>query len=96
MSDLTALIILTLGIINIFTSGLEVYFMNVYFKGALILFPSSIYKVSKINWFGCWFIYIVMSILSPVLFIMKLFIMIMIILCDFVNWLFTVGRKDDE
>ena len=60
-----------------------------------IIFPSSIYRCTKMNWFGCWFLYILLAILSPLVFICKWLVIGMYYLTKWIKWLFTVGRKDD-
>ena len=44
--------------------------------------PKTIYNNSKFNWFGSWFYFILLGIVSPVLFIIKT-----------LNWLFRMGRE---
>ena len=61
-----------------------------------LIFPSTLYEVSKMNWFGCWFCFILTSIFSPILFCIKFGGTIIGCIYDFIYWLFHVGRKDDE
>ena len=61
-----------------------------------LIFPSTIYEISKMNWFGCWFCFILISIFSPILFCIKIIDAIIGYSYDFIYWLFHVGRKDDE
>lgn len=58
-----------------------------------ILFPSDIYEKTMLNWFGCWFLYILLAICSPYFFVFKLFVIALNYVCDGIRWLFTVGRK---
>lgn len=57
--------------------------------------PSYLYENTNMNKFGCWFCFILIRLLSPVMTLMGVFIQIMYYICYFVEWLFTVGRKDD-
>ena len=61
-----------------------------------LIFPSTLYEISKMNWFGCWFCFILISIFSPILFCIKIIDAIIGYSYDFIYWLFHVGRKDDE
>ena len=58
--------------------------------------PIYIYENSEMNWFGCWFFFILLSIFSPFMFIMKILIYCWVHIYNFLDWLFHVGRKDDE
>lgn len=61
-----------------------------------LIFPSTLYEISKMNWFGCWFCFILISIFSPILLCIKFINAIIDYSYDFIYWLFHVGRKDDE
>lgn len=58
--------------------------------------PSELYKNTKMNWFGCWFIFIVFRLTVPVNTLIILVTIIMYYSEIFFKWLFTVGRKDEE
>lgn len=58
--------------------------------------PIYIYENSEMNWFGCWFCFILLSIFSPFMFIMKILTYCCFHIHNFIYWLFHVGRKDDE
>ena len=58
-----------------------------------ILFPSDIYEKTMLNWFGCWFLYILLAICSPYFFVFKMFVITLSYIYDGIKWLFTVGRK---
>lgn len=58
-----------------------------------ILFPSDIYEKTMLNWFGCWFLYILLAICSPYFFVFKLFVIALRYIYNGIKWLFTVGRK---
>ena len=58
-----------------------------------ILFPSDIYEKTMLNWFGCWFLYILLAICSPYFFVFKLFVIALSYIYNGIKWLFTVGRK---
>ena len=59
-----------------------------------VIFPSTIYENSNFNWFGCWFLFILLSILSPVGFIGKIVGIICYLVYTFIKFIFTVGRDD--
>ena len=55
-----------------------------------------IYENTKMNWFGCWFCFILIRLVSPLVTIIGLLTMLLLYVRDFIRWLFTVGRKDEE
>ena len=59
-----------------------------------IIFPSTIYENSQLNWFGCWFLFILLSIFSPVGFALKVIGIMCWAISSFVKFIFTVGRDD--
>ena len=71
------------------TTLLEVVFSLTYDE---LITPFFIYEDSYMNWFGCWFCFILLSIFSPAMLVIKI---IIFIFHDFIYWLFHVGRKDD-
>lgn len=79
-----------LGIITIFLELIVSIWVNT------LIFPSTLYEISKMNWFGCWFCFILISIFSPILLCIKLIYAIFGYSYDFIYWIFHVGRKDDE
>ena len=56
--------------------------------------PRALYDNTKMNWFGCWFIFILIGILSPLVFSLKILAFVCVKVCMGIVWLFTVGRKD--
>lgn len=83
-------IYMILGIITIFLEFIASIWFNT------LIFPSTLYEISKMNWFGCWFCFILISIFSPILLCIKLIDAIIGYIYNFIYWLFHVGRKDDE
>jgi hypothetical protein len=64
----------------------------------LIWFPKVFYDAVKMNWFGSWFCFILLIVVNPFGFFLKLCVYLMICICyaaELIKWLFTVGRKDD-
>lgn len=59
-----------------------------------VIFPSTIYENSNYNWFGCWFLFILLSIFNPLGFIIKVIGIICYLIYTFVKFIFTVGRDD--
>ena len=57
--------------------------------------PRVFYSNTNMNWFGCWFCYIIIRIISPFITGCLLVFYIIFEICCFIHWLFTVGRKDD-
>ena len=54
--------------------------------------PTYIYNHTKLNNFGCWFLFILLRILSPVATIMYICIAIIIAIYNIIKYLFTTGR----
>ena len=65
---------------------------------SLFVFPRDIYDNTSMNWFGTIFCYILLSIFSILLTIVKIFATIAMLIYEGVHWLFTVGRvvENDE
>lgn len=59
------------------------------------MFPSDIYESTKLNWFGCWFLYILLAVCSPWFFGFKMLAITGYYIGVGIKYLFTVGRKDD-
>lgn len=57
--------------------------------------PELIYDNTKMNWFGCWFFFVLIRLVSPLFTIIGLIMVPILYIIDFIKWLFTVGRKDD-
>lgn len=60
-----------------------------------IFHPGELYKNTEMNWFGCWFCFILLAIISPFGFFIKLllyFVVILFYVAEFIKWLFTVGK----
>lgn len=62
-----------------------------YMKGESIT-PANIYAYSSLNKFGCWFLFVLVSILSPVGLIIKIGSFFINQICNFTKYIFTVGR----
>ena len=58
--------------------------------------PSHLYELTKMNWFGCWFCFIMIRLLIPLGTAIGLGVTIIYYSWHFIKWLFTVGRKDDK
>lgn len=64
----------------------------------LIWLPKVFYDDMRMNWFGSWFCFIALIVINPFGFFLKLCVYLIIGICyvaKFIEWLFTVGRKDD-
>lgn len=60
-----------------------------------IAIPKVFYSNTNMNWFGCWFCYVIIRIVSPFITVCLLVFYTIFKICCFIHWLFTVGRKDD-
>ena len=74
---------------TILLSDYETYFPIVYA-------PSVLYENTEMNGFGCWFCFILIRLIIPLNTIFLLLAIILYYPWTFIEWLFTVGRKDDE
>ena len=64
----------------------------------LIFHPADFYEEAKMNWFGSWVCFILLVIVNPFGFFVKLilyFVLLLVYLAQFIQCLFTVGREDD-
>lgn len=84
-------IIVLLAIWFIIGLGIEAGLTDIFEE---VIFPNTIYENSSFNWFGCWFLFILLSIFSPIGFIFKLVGIICYLIYTFVKFIFTVGRDD--
>jgi hypothetical protein len=57
--------------------------------------PKVFYSNTNMNWFGCWFCYIIIRIVSPFITVCLLIFYIIFKICCFIHWLFIAGRKDN-
>lgn len=60
-----------------------------------LYFPSWLYEATKMNWFGCWFCFILIRLLCPLNTLIGIILIVIYYICIFFKWLFTVGREDD-
>jgi hypothetical protein len=61
-----------------------------------IITPIWFYENSEMNWLGCWTYFILLSIFSPFMLAWKIVFFTIACIYNFLDWLFHVGRKDDE
>lgn len=86
-------LLLVLWLIIIFaTTLIETYCMPRYDGGYLLLFPSVIYVYTKLNKFGAWFVFILLAIVNPLMFIVKISYLLVRLLIAGIKYIFTVGR----
>ena len=55
--------------------------------------PKVLYDNTKMNWFGCWFGYILLRIISPLVTIFGVILITICCIFSFIGWLFTIGRR---
>lgn len=86
-------LLFALWLIIIFTTTLiEANCMPRYDGGYLLLFPSVIYEYTKLNKFGAWFVFILLAIANPLMFIYKISYLLVRLLIAGIEYIFTVGR----
>ena len=73
-------------------SLIEIICMPRYKDEFMLIFPYTIYTHTKLNWFGAWFIFILISIINPILLIIKLLFVGFKLLIYGIKYIFTVGR----
>ena len=61
----------------------------------LIALPYDFYYNTKLNWFASWLYYILLGIINPFGFAIKLLMIIFYYIETLFSWLFIVIRKDD-
>ena len=69
-----------------------------YTNEIIIWFPRVFYDDVKMNWFGSWFCFILLIVINPFGFLLKVCLYIVIgitYIAEFIKWLFTVGRKGE-
>ena len=86
-------LLFALWLIIIFaTTLIETNYMPRYDGGYLLLFPSVIYEYTKLNIFGAWFVFILLAIVNPLMFIVKISYLLVRLLIAGIKYIFTVGR----
>ena len=58
--------------------------------------PKLNYDNTEMNWFGCWFCFILIRLISPLFTIFALLMCLIFPIIEGIKWLFTVGRKDED
>ena len=58
--------------------------------------PKVLYENTKMNWFGCWFCYVLIRVISPIVTVIGSVILAISVVLTLIEWLFTVGRKDED
>ena len=61
----------------------------------IFVFPSDIYNNTKMNWFGCWFCFILLKLFNFFGTFILLSGICVLYVVSFFHWLFTVGRKEN-
>lgn len=92
---MSATAVVTLMLIVILGSIFEAILANKYNISAIAT-PNDFYENTKMNWFGCWFCYILIRVISPIITVIGGGIVVILAILTFIEWLFTVGRKDEE
>lgn len=72
---------------------IEIYIMGCHLDGEFIN-PWTLYEETYMNWFGCWFCFILISVINPIFFVCKLLYIIILLIIGFIHYIFTVGRDD--
>ena len=62
----------------------------------ILLIPSDFYDNTKMNWFGCWFCFMLISIVNPFGLIVKIFVFVGYYIISFIGWLFTAGKNNSK
>lgn len=63
--------------------------------GEGLVSPQWFYEEWRVNWFGAWFLFIGLRIISPLVTLIECVAFIVLGTKNFIKWLFTVGREDD-
>lgn len=90
MSDFKIIIIVAVGVLW-FACGMFFAIVDICEKG--ITTPKGYYDYDGYNWFGCWSIFILRTIIAFPFYIL---FSLAFLIKGFIEWLFTVGRKDDD
>ena len=77
---------------NIIGLCIEGFFSLHMFDGEIIN-PFMLYEYTSMNWFGCWCVFIFLSIISPIMFVLKIIYVIIVCVAALIVWLFTVGKE---
>ena len=94
MPNLAELIFITF-IVSVITSLIEFGITMDNWNEPVVYHPELIYDNTKMNWFGCWFFFVLIRLVSPLFTIFALIMVPILYALHFIKWLFTVGRKDD-
>lgn len=92
---MSAAMVITLMLIVILGTIFEAILANNY-NISIIATPNDFYENTKMNWFGCWFCYILIRVFSPIVTVIGSVVLAICAILTFIEWLFTVGRKDED
>ena len=95
MPNLAELIFITF-MVSVITSLIEFGITMENWNEPVVYSSNLIYEHTKMNWFGCWFCFILIRLVSPLYTIFALLMIPTLYIVDFIKWLFTVGRKDED
>lgn len=81
----------------VFGIFIEIVVMQIKYNENIPLYSARfLYENTKMNWFGCWFCFVLIRLLIPVNTIIGLILTIFYNIWRFIKWLFTIGRKDED
>ena len=93
MDDIFMIIIIIWVLLGSISSFIEFIIMTEVCCTSVIYSPSVIYENTRLNWFACWFLFILIRLFNFWVTIIGLIVHIVAYMAIFFKWLFTVCRK---
>ena len=95
MSDIVIISLCLWILLGLIGSFIEISVIAETWRTGAIYSPGVIYDNTQLNWFGCWFLFILLRLFNIWVTLVGLIAQSCCFIVVFIKWLFTVGRKDD-
>ena len=95
MSNIVIISLCLWIILGLLGSFIEIAVIAETWRTGAIYSPRVIYDNTQLNWFGCWFLFILLRLVNIWATLVGLIAQSCYFIAAFIKWLFTVGRKDD-
>ena len=95
MSDLIIISLCLWMLLGLFGSIIEIAVIAETWRTGAVSSPRVIYENTRLNWFGCWFLFILLRLFNIWATLVGLVAQSYCFIVAFIKWLFTVGREDD-
>jgi len=85
--EVGVLVGVVLGLLSI------IFHLSIIAKETFYFTPRTLYRLTEMNWFGCFLVSLLAWIFNPIYCSMMIIGYIIYTICEFVYWILHVGRK---